>query len=48
MAIGFLAYLLGIDDVPDRIAEIIERVREVIDQALDWLIEQAVRLGRRR
>ena len=28
VAIGFLAYLLGIDDIPYRIAEIIERVRE--------------------
>jgi hypothetical protein len=45
MAIGFLAYLLGIDDVPDRIADIIRGVRDAIDRAIDWLIEQAIRLG---
>ena len=46
MAIGFLAYLLGIDDVPKRIADIVLGIREAIDRAIDWLIEQALRLGR--
>jgi hypothetical protein len=45
MAIGFLAYLLGIDDIPYRIADIIRGVRDAIDRAIDWLIEQAIRLG---
>ena len=45
MAIGFLAYLLGIDDVPKRIADIVLGIREAIDSAIDWLIEQALRLG---
>ena len=45
VAIGFLAYLLGIDDVPRRIADVVRGVRETIDRALDWLIEQALRLG---
>jgi hypothetical protein len=45
VAIGFLAYLLGIDDVPERIADIIRGVRTTVDRALDWLIEQAIRLG---
>jgi hypothetical protein len=45
VAIGFLAYLLGIDDIPYRIAGIIERVRGVIERALDWVIEQAIKLG---
>ena len=45
MAIGFLAYLLGIDDVPKRIADIVLGIREAIDRAIDWLIEQALRLG---
>jgi len=45
VAIGFLAYLLGIDDVPERIADIVRGVREAVDRAIDWLIEQALRLG---
>jgi hypothetical protein len=45
VAIGFLAYLLGIDDVPKRIADIIRGVRGAVDRAIDWLIKQALRLG---
>jgi hypothetical protein len=45
VAIGFLAYLLGIDDVPRRIADIVLGVRGAVDEAIDWLIEQALRLG---
>jgi hypothetical protein len=45
IAIGFLANQVGIGNVPDKIVEIIQSLRQLIDQALDWLFEQAVRLG---
>lgn len=46
VAIGFLANQVGLGNVPEKIVEIIGRLRELVDQALDWLIEQALRLGR--
>ena len=46
IAIGFLAKQVGLGSVPDKIAELIGRLREIIDEAIDWLIEQALRLGR--
>jgi hypothetical protein len=45
IAIGFLAKQVGLGNVPEKIAELIGGLRELIDQALDWLIEQALRLG---
>ena len=45
IAIGFLAKQVGLGNVPEKIVELIGRLRELIDQALDWLIEQAMRLG---
>ena len=45
VAIGFLANQVGIGNVPEKIVEIIGGLRELVDQALDWLIDQALRLG---
>jgi hypothetical protein len=45
IAIGFLATQVGIADIPEKIVELIGRLRELVDQAIDWLIEQAIRLG---
>jgi len=45
IAIGFLANQVGIGNVPEKVIEIIGGLRELIDQALDWLVEQAVELG---
>jgi hypothetical protein len=45
VAIGFLANQVGLGNIPEKIVELIGRLREIIDQALDWLIEQALRLG---
>ncbi|MEU0885651.1 DUF4157 domain-containing protein [Lentzea sp. NPDC005914] len=45
IAIGFLANQVGIGNIPEKIVEIIGGLRELIDRALDWLFEQAMRLG---
>lgn len=45
IAIGFLAKQVGLGNVPEKIVEIIGRLREIVDRALDWLIGQALRLG---
>lgn len=45
VAIGFLANQVGLGRLADKIAEIIASIREVIDRALDWLLDQAIRLG---
>jgi hypothetical protein len=45
IAIGFLANQVGIGNIPEKIVEIIGRLRELVDRALDWLIAQALRLG---
>ena len=45
VAIGFLANQVGLGNMPEKIVEIIGRLRELVDQALDWLIGTAIRLG---
>ncbi|UZN02554.1 eCIS core domain-containing protein [Cellulomonas sp. S1-8] len=46
VAIGFLANQVGLGDAPEKIAEFIIGLREKLFEALDWLIEQAVAMGR--
>jgi len=46
IVIGFIANQLGLGDVGQRLGEVIESVRGLVDRALNWLIEQALRLGR--
>ena len=46
IAIGFLANQVGLGNIPEKIVEIIGGLRSLVDQAIDWLIEQALRLGR--
>lgn len=46
IAIGFIANQLGLGNISERLGEIIESIRSVVDRALNWLIEQALRLGR--
>ena len=36
---------VGLGNIPEKIVEIIGKLRELVDKALDWLIEQALRLG---
>ncbi|WP_052411651.1 eCIS core domain-containing protein [Streptomyces sp. NRRL S-118] len=45
IAIGFLANQVGIGNVPEKVVDIIKGLRELVDQALDWLFDQAMRLG---
>jgi hypothetical protein len=40
VAIGFLANQVGLGDVATKIAEIIGKVRGVVDKALDWLLDK--------
>ena len=46
VAIGFLANQAGLGNVPEKLVEMIGQLRELVDKALDWLFEQAVRLGK--
>jgi hypothetical protein len=46
IAIGFLANQVGLGNIPEKIVEIVGGIRHLVDEALDWLIEQALRLGR--
>ena len=46
VAIGFLANQAGLGNVPEKLMEIIEGIRELVDKALDWLFDQAMRLGK--
>ena len=45
IAIGFLANQVGLSDLGRRIGEMIGRVRDMVDQALTWLIDKAVNAG---
>ncbi len=45
VAIGFLANQVGLGNVPEKIVEIIGGLRALVDQAIDWLIDTALRLG---
>ena len=46
IAIGFLANQVGLGNMPEKIVELIGSLRELVDRAVDWLIQQALRLGR--
>ena len=43
--IGFLANQIGLRGLGRRIAEMIERVRELVDQGLTWLVNRVVNAG---
>ncbi|MGC4154543.1 MAG: DUF4157 domain-containing protein [Propionicimonas sp.] len=45
VAIGFLASQVGLGDIPEKIVEIINGLRQAIKAAVIWLIRQAMRLG---
>jgi hypothetical protein len=45
IVIGFLANQVGLSGVGKKIGEMIERVREMVDKALEWLVNKAVDTG---
>jgi phage-related protein len=45
IAIGFLANQLGLSRLGKRLREMIAKVQEIVDKAIDWLVDRAVRLG---
>ena len=45
VVIGFLANQVGLSGVGRRVAEMIERVRGMVDEALTWLVNRAVDTG---
>lgn len=46
IVIGFLANQFGLGRLGTRVRELVESLRESVNNALDWLIGNAVRLGR--
>lgn len=45
IVIGFLANQVGLGGLGRKIGEMIERVRELVDRGLDWLVDKAVSMG---
>lgn len=43
--IGFLANQVGLNRIAGRIIEMIERVRTMVSNAIDWLIDRALNIG---
>ncbi|WP_461189959.1 phage tail protein [Arthrobacter sp. Z4-13] len=46
VAIGFLASLLGLGDISESIRKVINKAQAPVNSAIDWVINQAVNLGR--
>lgn len=44
VAIGFLASLLGVGDLGEKIKKVIDKIQEPINKVIDWLIKKAVGL----
>lgn len=45
IVIGFLANQVGLSGIGKRIGELIGAAREMVDKAIDWLIDKAVAIG---
>ncbi len=45
VAIGFLANQVGLGRIGDQIVHVIQSVRQMIDRALNWLIDKALQVG---
>jgi hypothetical protein len=45
VVIGFLANQVGLSGVGKKVGEMIEKVREMVDKALTWLVNKAVDTG---
>jgi hypothetical protein len=47
VVISFMASLLGIGGISDKVQEVIKRVRQPIEKAINWVIEQAVKFAKK-
>jgi hypothetical protein len=47
IAIGFLASLLGLGDLPKKVQAIIDRVRKPINAAIDWVLDKAIAFAKK-
>lgn len=47
IVIGFLAGLLGIGDLSAKVQKIIDKIREPINKAIDWVLEKAKSIAQR-
>ncbi|MEH2347977.1 MAG: DUF4157 domain-containing protein [Nostoc sp.] len=47
VVISFMASLLGLGGISEKIGEIIQKVRQPIDKAIDWLIAKAVQFAKK-
>ncbi|MDD9717755.1 DUF4157 domain-containing protein [Dinoroseobacter sp. PD6] len=45
VAIAFLADQVGLGDLSDRIKEFVEGLRDLVNSAIDWLIDKALKFG---
>jgi hypothetical protein len=45
VVIGFLANQVGLGKIGRKIVEVIQKVQETVDKALDWLVDKAVSIG---
>lgn len=47
IAIGFLASLLGLGDLPQKVQAIIDKVRKPINAAIDWVLDKAIAFAKK-
>ncbi len=47
IAIGFLASLLGLSGVSEKVQEIIKKIQVPINKAIDWVIDKAIALAKK-
>lgn len=45
VVIGFFAGLVSLDDIGDYLKDMVETIREKVDEAIEWLIDQAISVG---
>lgn len=45
VAIGFLANILGLDNLAAKLRKMLDKLRIKVDEALDWLIDKAIKMG---
>ncbi len=46
LAIGFLAGILNLDDIPKKVQDIFKRIKAPVDNAINWIIDKAIAFGK--